>query len=122
MDYRMLNTLMEYDSFPLPRYNELIASVKSARFVSTIDLQSGFMQMENDPETAHVTAFTVPGRHYEFNVLPFGVRNGPSVFQRLMSIVLYQLVRNTALNFIDDILVFAKHVDEMFFRLNVVFD
>lgn len=70
MDYRVSNTVVEYDSFPLPRCDELMAAIKSARYFSTIDLQSGFTQMENDPQTARVTAFTVRGRHCEFNVLP----------------------------------------------------
>ena len=122
MDYRMLNMHMVSDSFPLPRCDELLASIKDATYFSTIDLQSGFMQMENDPETAHVTAFTLPGRHYEFNVLPFGVKNGPCVFQRLMSIVLFDLLGAAALNFIDDILIYGRDVDEMFLRLNIVFD
>ena len=122
MDYRLLNVHMAADSFPLPRCDELLASIKNAKYFCTIDLQWGFMQMENDPETAHVTAFTLPGRHYQFNVLPFGVKNGPGVFQRLMSIVLYGLIGTTALNFIDDILVYGRDVDETFLRLNMVYD
>lgn len=73
-----------------------------------IYVQWAFLEMENDPETAEYTALTASRRHYDFNVLPFGVTNGPGVFQRLMSNVLHGLLGIYALNYIDDILISGK--------------
>ncbi|KAF0160878.1 MAG: hypothetical protein FD157_4173, partial [Rhodocyclaceae bacterium] len=122
IDYRLLNNMTVKDSFPLPRIDDLLASLGKPKWFCTFDLQSGFMQMENDPATASKTAFTMPGRHYQFNVLPFGVSNGPGCFQRLMTIVLGGLLGEYCLCFIDDILVMADTLDEMFDKVNILFD
>ena len=54
--------------------------------------------------------------------LPFGVTNGPGVFQRLMSMVLDGLLGIYALNYIDDILITGKTFDEICLNMNIVFD
>ena len=122
VDYRQLNDKSVKYALPLPRCDEVVASVGGAKYFTTLDLQWGFLQMENEPETAPYTAFTVPGRHYHFNVLPFGVTNGPGVFQRLMSLVLDGLLGIYALNYIDDILITGKTFDEICLNMNIVFD
>ena len=122
VDYRQLNDKSVKYALPLPRCDEVVSSVSGAKYFTTLDLQWGFLQMENDPETSEYTAFTIPGRHYHFNVLPFGVTNGPGVFQRLMSTVLDGLLGIYALNYIDDILITGKTVDEICLNMNIVFD
>jgi hypothetical protein len=81
-DYRQLDDKSVKYALPLPRCDEVVTSVRDAKYFTTLDLQWGFLQMENDPTTAEYTAFTIPVRHYHFNVLPFGVTRGPGVFQR----------------------------------------
>ena len=122
IDYRQLNNMTIKDSFPLPRIDDLLSSVGSPKWFCTFDLQSGFMQMENDPETAYKTAFSLPGRHYHFNVLPFGVSNGPGCFQRLMTIVLEGLLGEYCLCFIDDIIIMADTLEQLFLKMNILMD
>ena len=122
VDYRQLNDKSVKFALPLPRCDEVVSSVRGAKYFTTLDLQWGFLQMENEPETAEYTAFTIPGRHYHFNVLPFGVTNGPGVFQRLMSTVLDGLLGIYALNYIDDILITGTTIDEICLHMNIVFD
>jgi hypothetical protein len=96
VDYRRLNDKSVKFALPLPRCDEVVSQVGGAKYFTTLDLQWGFLQMENDPSTAEYTAFTIPGRHYHFSVLPFGVANGPGVFQRLMCTVLDGLLTTSA--------------------------
>jgi len=52
---------------------------------------SGYCQVEMDPDSREHTAFTTYGGLYEFLVLPFGLTNAPSTYQRLMECVLRNL-------------------------------
>ena len=66
------------------------------------------------------TGFTVPQGHYEFNRVPFGLSNSPSNFQRLMDIVLRNLVGTECCVFIDDVIEFSKSAEEHALRLEHV--
>jgi hypothetical protein len=122
VDYRQLNDKSVKFALPLPRCDEVVSQAGGAKYFTTLDLQWGFLQMENDPSTAEYIAFTIPGRHYHFNVLPFGVTNGPGVSQRPMSTVLDGLLGIHALNYIDDILITGKTMDEICLNMNIAFD
>ena len=82
----------------------------------------GFLQMENDPETAQYTAFTIPGLLSHFNVLPFRVASGPGVFQKLKSAVLDGLHAIHAFNYIHDILIMGKTSDEICLNMIIISD
>jgi hypothetical protein len=64
IDYRMFNNLTVKDSYPLPRVDDRLSSTGGAHWFCAFDLQSGFMQMENDPHTRHCTAASVSGRQW----------------------------------------------------------
>lgn len=88
VDFRRLNEVTVKDSYPLPRIDSILDSLAGATLFTALDLQSGYWQVEVAPEDRPKTAFSMGTGLYEFNVLPFGVCNGPATFQRLMDIVL----------------------------------
>ena len=121
VDYRRLNAITVKDPFPLPRIDDTLDALGGAAYFSTLDLCSGYHQLPMDPKDQEKTAFSTPDGHYEFNVLPFGVCNGPSAFQRMMSLVLSGLQWKVCLTYIDDVIVFSKTFSEHLSNLREVF-
>eukprot|EP00117_Sycon_ciliatum_P034902 scpid20142/ scgid26552/ Retrovirus-related Pol polyprotein from transposon 17.6; Protease; Reverse transcriptase; Endonuclease len=121
VDYRRVNAITVKDPYPLPRIDDTLDALGGAMYFSTLDLCSGYHQMPMDEADKAKTAFSTPDGHYEFNVMPFGVCNGPSSFQRLMSAVLRGLQWQMCLVYLDDIIVFSKTFDEHLERLEAVF-
>ena len=95
---------------------------KGASWYSTLDLLSGFWQVEVDPADREKTAFTIGGGGlYQFVTMPFGLCNAPATFQRLMEKVLKGMQWEIAVLYIDDVIVFSETVEEHLDRLGRVF-
>ena len=124
IDFRMLNDITIPDAFPLPRTDDLIEALGSARLFSSMDLGSAFWQVGLPEEKKHTTAFATPEGLYEFNRMPFGLCNAAATFQRLMSKAMKKIQSkygNLVLCYIDDILTATNTVEEHLDRLEQVF-
>ena len=113
------------DNFPLPRIEDLDLLGQS-KYFSTIDLASGFWQIQMHPASQEKTAFITPQGLFEFRVMPFGLKNAPVVFQRLMQQVISCLNPEYGPDFvsvyIDDILVFSRSLEDHLLHLRKVFE
>lgn len=122
VDYRKLNKQTIKDSFSLPRIEEILDVLKGSSWFSTLDLRSGYWQVELEESHKERTAFsTGPLGFYHFNRMAFGLCNAPSSFQRLMQEVLGELHLKTSVVFIDDVNVFAGSFEDHCDRLEQVF-
>ncbi|GFV48671.1 transposon Tf2-6 polyprotein [Trichonephila clavipes] len=72
VDYRKLNSVTKKDVYPLPRIDDTLDCLKGAKFFSSMDLRSGYWQIEIDEADREKTAFITPEGLYEFKVMPFG--------------------------------------------------
>lgn len=73
-----------------------------------------------DPQSQEKTAFTTPGKPYEFTVMSFRLCNAPATFQRLMKEVLSRLPREQYLVYLDDVLVVGYTVRKHLCRICVL--
>jgi len=80
-------------------------------------MKYGFWQIQIKEEDRYKTAFTVPFGQYEWNVMPFGLKNAPSEFQRIMNDIFNPLSKFTIV-YIDDVFVDKK---DLLNRLNIVY-
>lgn len=123
IDYRGLNAVTKRDFFPLPNLQETLDQLGQATLFTTLDLASGYWQVEGEPKDREKTAFSTPDGHYECTRMPFGLANSPSTWQRLMFSVLSGLTGDKCLVYLDDIIIFSSQgVEEHLKRLSSVLD
>ena len=120
VDFRQLNRKTIKDAYPIPRIKETLEALQGAKWFCTLDLQSGYLQVEMAEKDREKTGTTTPFGLYEFNRMPFGLTNAPATFQRLMERCLGDLNLRTCLVYLDDIVVFGKSFDETLERLEAV--
>ena len=121
VDYRRLNDVTRKDAYPLPLIQDCLDSLSGSAIFSTLDLQSGYWQIEVKPEDRPKTAFCTRRGLYEYLVMSFGLCNAPSTFERCMELVLRNLQWEMLLLYLDDIIVLGATFDEHWRRLDEVF-
>src|SRR6266496_3888668 len=121
IDYRKINDKTKSDAHPLPRIDELLEKFREGSWFTSLDLASGYWQVEMNEEDREKTAFTCHKGLYEFNVMPFGLKNAPPTFQRLMNEVLDGYLNKFVEVYIDDILIYSKTFEEHMEHLEKVF-
>lgn len=122
IDYRKLNEKTIADRYPIPNINDLLDKLGRCQYFTTIDLASGFHQIEIDEKSIEKTAFSTETGHYEFLRMPFGLKNAPSTFQRVMDLILRGLVNRICLVYLDDIIVFSTSLQEHIVNLREIFN
>jgi hypothetical protein len=120
IDYRKLNDCVIPDEFPLPKQDDILQALTGAQWLSTFDALAGFTQLEMADESKEITAFRSHRGLYQFKRLPFGYRNGPSVFQRVMQGILSAYLWIFTLVYIDDIVVYSKTFEEHLKHIDLV--
>ena len=121
IDYRKLNSKTIDDKFPIPDTADILNQLGKCTYFSTIDLKSGFHQIEMDSDSIEKTAFSTDQGHFEFLRMPFGLKNAPSTFQRLMNFVLKDLINKICFVYLDDIIILGKSLQEHIQNIKIVF-
>ncbi|KAL0148266.1 hypothetical protein M9458_056412, partial [Cirrhinus mrigala] len=119
-DFRRLNEVSEFDSYPMPRVDELLDRLGRARYISMLDLTKGYWQVPLTPTAKLKTAFSTPSGHWQYRTLPFGLHGAPATFQRMMDIIL-RPHQAYAAAYLDDVVVHSEAWEEHLERLRRVF-
>ena len=101
VDFRQLNKVTMKNLYPLPRIDDLMDQLIGASVFSKIDLRSGYHQIRVKVEDIPKTAFRTRYGHYEYQVMPFGVTNAPSVFMDYMNTIFWPYLDKFVVVFID---------------------
>jgi transposase InsO family protein len=120
IDYRKLNEVTIRDAYPIPRIDDTLDALQYAKFFSTLDLRSGYWQVEMDANSKPMTAFVTHKGLFECAVMPFGLTNAPATFQRLMDNVLAGLKWQCCLVYLDDIIIYSPTFDQHLIDLRSV--
>ena len=108
VDYRMVNDATESIKASLPLIDDLLQSALGSSLFSKIDLKGAFNLIRMAPGSEHLTAFMTKFGLFEYVEIPFGLKNGPTVFQSFMNSIFSDLMGRGMDFFIDDILVYEK--------------
>ncbi|BBG93112.1 hypothetical protein Prudu_001024, partial [Prunus dulcis] len=95
INYKPLNSVLEWIRYPIPNKRDLIKRLDKAIH-------------EHD---RYKTAFVTPFGHYEWNVMPFGLKNAPSEFQNIMNEI-FNTYSHFSIVYIDDVLIFSESIEQ----------
>ena len=108
IDFRILNDKTIGDQYPLPNILTIFDQVGNAEYYTVLDLAFGFHQIKLCEADAHKTAFATDFGLYEYVKMPFGLKNSPATFQRMIDKALRGLQGVELFVYIDDIVIYAK--------------
>ncbi|GFU13051.1 hypothetical protein TNCV_2128801 [Trichonephila clavipes] len=121
INFRRLNKVTRTQFFPLPNIEELLEKVSAAKYISILDLTRGYWQIPLSPRAQRYASFVTTFGTFKPLRLPFGLKNAPYYFSRLMA----NLLRNCedfAVPYLDDIAIFSLAWDDHLKHLKDVFD
>ncbi|CAB5366666.1 unnamed protein product [Rhizophagus irregularis] len=122
IDFRRINQITITDAYPLPRIDDLLEKFRVAKWFTTIDLASGYWQIEMKEEDKEKTAFICSQGLYEFNVMPFGLKNAPAIFQKTMNKIFKEYLDKFMNVYIDDIIIYSKNWNEHLQHIKIVLE
>ncbi|KAJ1198064.1 hypothetical protein NDU88_001908 [Pleurodeles waltl] len=112
IDFRGLNKITIKDRYPLPLIKYILEAVRGAKRFTKLDLRGAYHLLRIKEGDEWKTAFRTPFGHYEYRVMRFGLTNAPSIFQRFMDSIFSDLLQQTVVVYLDDIMNFSVHPEE----------
>ena len=107
-----MNEATRVASYPLPNMTETLDRLADAKFFTTIDMVSGYHQIEVVPEDGHKTAFVSPFGLFQYWQLPFGLAGAPGTFQAVIEDMLLVLNAKDVMAYLDDVICFHSSFEE----------
>ena len=112
VDYKDLNQWTIDHRYPMPLVKDCIERLCGKKYFAKLDLRWGFNQLAMDEDSKWLTAFVTLKGLYEFNRVPFGIKNAPSIFQQRIRKILSGLEGIICEVFIDDIIIYGDTLDQ----------
>jgi hypothetical protein len=123
IDYRRINEIVRTEFYPIPDLEKRVETVAGSKFITILDLAKGYWQIPLSPKAQRIAAFVTSFGTFRPLRMPFGLKNAPYFFSKLMADVLNGC-EDFAVPYIDDIAIFSqnwedhvKHVEEVLRRI-----
>ena len=111
IDLHKLNDVTVKDCYPLPLLQDCIDALEGCIYFTTLDMASGYYQLEVADEDRDTTVFVTKYGLFSFRRMPFGLYNAPATFSRTISLVLRGLSWKSVIAFLDDVVVLGRHFE-----------
>ena len=119
-DFRRLNQVTVPDPYPLPRIEDLLDRLGKAKYLTKVDMSKGYHQVPLAREAIPLTGFVTPFGHFCWRYMPFGLRNAPATFSRLVSKLLHGC-ETFCVAYLDDLLIFSETWEDHVKHLEMIF-
>jgi len=128
-DFRKLNEVTIPDRYPMTRQDDIFRDLLGMHLFTTIDLKSGFWQIEIAPQDRHLTAFSIAGvGQFHYIRLPFGLSNSPATFCRVISTAISGCTNlmldnkrvSVARAYVDDLIIASHDLDSHLAHLDLI--
>jgi len=107
----------------MPDIDEELGALSQSKVFATLDLSNGYLQIPLSEEAKHKTAFITPDETAQFERLPFGLKNAPATFWKLMYKVFNVLKNNGVLRYyLDNMIIPANDWEDLIRKLRLVFN
>ena len=121
VDFRCLNDKTVKDLFPLPSISRCLDQLSGNVYFSTLDMASGYCQIEIEEQDRHKMAFIKFGL-FEQRRMAFGLCNAPATFQRVIQLVLRGLTWDKILAYLDNVIVLGENFQDHIKNLHTTFE
>ncbi|KAL0147890.1 hypothetical protein M9458_056811 [Cirrhinus mrigala] len=112
IDYRALNAQTVKSTYPLPLIPASLEALREARVFTKLDLRSAYNLIRFRKGDEWKTAFVTPTGHYEYQVMPYGLSNSPSIFQNFLNKIFRDMLNQFIIIYTDDILIYSPNLEE----------
>ena len=100
-------------AYPLRNMDDILDKLRTAKYITKLDLSQSYHQIPLDPKCREATAFSVQGRGlFQFLRLPYGLTNATAVFQRIMDELIKSEWEPYVFAYSDDVIIIAPTFEE----------
>ena len=122
-DFRALNNYTKADYYPIPRIDHSLHNLSKSNYITTMDILKGFHQIVISENSRKFLRITCHLGVSEYSRIPFGIKNAPSHFQRMMDSILGTFIRQGwMMVYIDDIFVYSNTWSEHLEKIRLVLE
>ncbi|UYV84627.1 K02A2.6-like, partial [Cordylochernes scorpioides] len=122
VDYRRLNEIIFPDVHPLPLIENILDKLANAKIYSRADFSSAYWSIEISPPDRNLLSFVTLEGQYNFKRLPYGIKIGPQVYERAVSLILQRNRLGFIAHYFDDFIIFSNSIEEHLDHLQQFFD
>ena len=120
-NYKELNKVTLDEGQPIPLILDVVDRIKGATRITTLDIAWAFHQVPVHPDDIPKTGFSTIDGHYEYLVMPFGLKGAPWTFQRIIQKALGKLLYQCVIAYLDDLIIYSISDEQHLIDLQAVF-